>query len=370
MKILIVVDAPGPAEFIFPVMPLLQKNNGILLVTVDQPTQAAHKILQKYNPTSCSSEEEAEPIYQKFNPDILLVGMSSLVLGPYVNKKFAELAHADGKKIISFQDFWANHRWPMNWQMLKFCNAVLTPDEMAKNFLEQDGYEGKIIITGNPAFDKFSDINVAAERKKLRQKFNLSEKDFVILHSGTGTPQSWQEDEVTFKFLAEVIRNFRNSSIPQLFNSKLIIISRPHPRDEQPNRYQKLAPDLNLLDVSSFGLTEEILPIADVVIAMYATNLIHSCYLRIPAISILLPNGGKKRLEKISLTDFPPNAVRATIGIYHQSTKELKEVLIKIINNQDYRDEIRKNQEKFFPVSQEQHAQKIVKAININLEEI
>ena len=165
-KILIVVDAPGPAEFILPVVPLLKKCDVKVVTVKDSPM----RILKKYRPIRCDKKEDAEKIYKKFNPDILLIAISSLVLGPYVNNRFTELAHKDAKKNICFQDFCANHRWPMNFKMLKYWQTMLVPDKLAENYLRKDGYEGKIIITGNPSFDRFRKRNLVKERKNLRKK--------------------------------------------------------------------------------------------------------------------------------------------------------------------------------------------------------
>lgn len=360
-KVLVVVDAPGPAEFIAPVLAELRNEKlEIELVTVGKsPT----RILAKYNPIRCDSESEAEIIYKEFKPDALLVAISSLTLGPYVNNEFTKLAHADGKKIVCLQDYWANHRWPMNFKVMKYWDAILVLDDMAKNFLLQDGYSGKIIVTGSPAFDKFSKVNVAKERSRLRKKFKISDDAFVILHCGTGTPQSWKEDEITFKFVAETIREFNKPAKSRTRQSKVILISRAHPRDENPSRYKNLAPDLNLVDTSSIDLTEEVLPIADAVIGMYSTNLIHACYLRIPAISIVLPNAGRKILDRISLPDFPPNGVGATIGVYKESTDTLKNEIEKIMNDEKYRSAIKLAQEKFFPINAVSSAQKVADEI-------
>lgn len=354
-KILIVVDAPGPAEFILPVIPLLKKKHEVSLITVlESPT----KILASHNPRRINSETEAARAYAEINPDILLVAMSSLVLGPYVNQKITELAHADKKRIICFQDYWANHRHAMNFKMLNFWDVVLVPDELAKNYLLEDGYSGQIVITGNPGFDRFRDLNVATERKRLRAKFGIAGDAFVILHSGTGTPQSYKEDEITFNFLAKTVRELKTD------NSRLTFISRPHPRDEESGRYQRLAPDLNLLDTSTIPLTEDILPIADLSVAMYSTNLIHACYMRIPGISILLPNAGMKRLEKTSLQDFPPNNLGATIGIYNESVSELKNLIEKIMNDSSYRDSIIELQKKYFELEGELASVKVAEVIS------
>lgn len=362
-KILIVVDAPGPAEFIAPVIPQLSARGGssfggktynLKLVTVGpSPT----KILAKYKPIRIDKENEAGPIYKKFGPDVLLAAMSSLVLGPYVINEFVDLAHADSKKIICFQDYWANHRNPMNFKMMKYWDAVLVPDDLAKNLILQDGYEGRVIVSGNPAFDELAKIDVGKEKSRLRKKFKIPEGSFVILHCGTGTPQSWQADEITFNFIARTVRELKKQY------KKLILISRPHPRDENPGRYQKMAPDLGLLDTSAFPLTEELLPMADVVVAMYSTNLIHACYLRIPAISILLPGAGKKNLERVSLPDFPPNNVGATIGVYKDSVADLAGEITKIMNDPAHRAVIQKSQTQFFPINKKSSAKKIADEI-------
>jgi hypothetical protein len=163
-KIMIVVDAPGPAEFIESVIPLLQKKSELLVVTVNTAAEAAYKVLKKYKPLRCDREKDAEAIFNNFNPDILAVATSSLVLGPYSNGRFTELAHKSNKKIICFQDFWANHRWHMNYIMMPYWQKLIVPDELAKKFIMEDGFSNEIVITGNPGFDKF--INFDKEKKQ------------------------------------------------------------------------------------------------------------------------------------------------------------------------------------------------------------
>ncbi len=358
-KLLIVIDAPGPAEFILPVIPKLKTFNLQLITVGESPT----KILAAYDPRRIDNETEAAGAYVEINPDTLLVAMSSLVLGPYVNQKITELAHAGKKKIICFQDYWANHRFAMNFKGLNFWDTVLVPDELAKQYLLEDGYAGKIIVIGNPAFDRFRDLDVTTERARLRKKFGIADNAFVILHSGTGTPQSYAEDEITFNFLAKTIRELSANLKLETNNLKLIFISRPHPRDEEPGRYRRLAPDLDLLDTSSVPLTEDILPMADLVISMYSTNLVHACYMRIPGISILLLNAGMKRLEKSSLQDFPPNNLGATIGVYHESVSELKNEIEKIMSDPAYRNKIISAQKKYFKLEGELASVKVADVI-------
>ena len=289
---------------------------------------------------------------------VLLIALTPLPPAPYVAAPFTDLAAEESRPIICFQDFWANHRWPMNFKMMPKWNAVLTIDNLAKTLILQDNFAGQIFVTGNPAFDKFRDENVSAERAELRKKFGVRPEDFIILYSGAGTPGGWREDEITFKFLAKALTEFQNE------NPETKIVARQHPRDEKPNRYQEIAPNLNYLNTSSVAFSDELLPVADVVIGMYATNLIHACYLRVPGISILLPNAGKRRLEEnLLLPDFPPNGMGATIGIYKEKTENLNKELRKIMNKDESLSAMKSAQGRFFVFDKKSATQKVAEAI-------
>lgn len=358
-KVLVVVDAPGPAEFIEFVIPILAKKCELLVVTVNTVTEAAYKVLKKYKPLRCDREEDAERIYKNFDPDILAIGTSALLLGPYVNNKFIELAHFASAKIICFQDLWANHRWPMNFKMMKYLDKVLAPDKLAEKFLLEDGYSGKIVVTGNPNFDRYIKLDKEKERRWLREKFNLQENDFVMLYVGRGTPQSLEYDEMTFKFFA----NAAASVIWKMPEKNIVTISRPHPRDENPMRYKRYSNELKMLDTSEFPSSDDLLPIADVIVGMLSTNHLEACYLKIPAICIILPKAGKIMLEKISLVDFPPNLVGANIGVYRDNVDELKNILKKVIVDKKFVASIQKAQAKYFPLPKTPAAKKVAKEI-------
>ena len=127
------------------------------------------------------------------------------------------------------------------------------------------------------------------------------------------------------------------------------VVIHPHPRDEDPGRYARMAPRLSLIDPSKIKVADRLLPIADVVVSMYSTTLLHACSLRIPAVSILLRQGGRSRLRSIGLNDFPPNQTGASIGIYEPRGKMLIETLRKIKEDKRYRERIRGCQRKNFP---------------------
>lgn len=338
-KLLIALDAPGPAEFIAPVIPLLKKKNKVSIITVHE---SAALILRKFRPFSITSREAAQKAYAEFSPDGLLVATSSLALGPFVLNDLTRLAKKENKLIICFQDYWGNHRQPQNFLMMDSWDAVLTPDALAKKLLREDSYHGQILVTGSPAFERFKNIKVMSERLRLRRKFKIPRDAFVILYAGTGTPGSEESDAETFRLLIDTVREFMNENE----NSALIV--RPHPRDENPGHYASLAKNVPFVDTSKNPLSDQLLPVADVVVSTYSTSLLHAGYLRLPAVSILLPKAGKHRLEAIHLSDFPPNQAGATIGVYTPSVAVLKNVFRKIKNDTEFRRRFQKNQNKFF----------------------
>ncbi len=346
-RILIAVDAPGPAEFIAPVIPLLRhgtwdKRHGNWETKIVTVGNSDTNILKQYRPIQCTTQRDAERVFRSFRPHTLLLGMSSLPKTP-VHRLPVSLAAREHIPLIAFQDYWGNHRNPENAPILKHAQKILVPDLFAQTLLLEDGFRGEIVITGNPAFQKFSRVNVARERAKIRKKLGIPARAFFVLYVGTGTPQSAKMDEITFIFFARAIDLFKRSE------KNLFVAVHAHPRDEHPNRYRELAPRLTTVDTSRFPLADSLLPAADVVISMYSTNLIHACFLRIPGISILLPNAGRKRLRQFGLDDFPPNRAGATVGIYTNSPALLARTLNRLNHDRTFRKTLVLRQKKYFP---------------------
>lgn len=350
-KILCVADAPGPAEFLLPVIPLISRENTVTVIAVGR----AADVLAELNPIICASVAEAEKIYSEIKPDLLVAAISSLIeIGPYVNNALITLAHQENIPIICLQDFWANHRWPSNKKMLPYYKAVCVLDEFSRNLWLEDNFKGEIHVTGSPAFDKFADVDVASERAKLRNKFNLAPENKVIFYVGQGVPRHVETDKKTFSFVVDALRTLGDPNIK--------LVARPHPRATETGYYREIGRGIDMLDTNSIPFTENILPLGDVVVSITATNLIHCCLLRIPAVSVLLPKTGMKVIKDIGLADFPPNTTGATVGVYKESPQELADILRRIFNDESYRRELRQNQEKHFPLDR-RSAQRVARVV-------
>ncbi|MDP3770233.1 MAG: hypothetical protein U1A25_03280 [Candidatus Sungbacteria bacterium] len=338
-KILCVADAPGPAEFLAPVIPLLCAHHDTSVVAVG----TAMDILGQYQPRRCNDEGQASEIYADINPDYVVSAISSLTHGPYVNNRLIAAAYENGVPVICLQDYWANHRVPHNQGIIPMLAEVCVSDDFAASLWKEDGFTGYIDVTGNPAFDRFTAMDVAAERSRLRNLFGLTPRDRVIVFAGQGTPKHIESDKKTFAYVTDAIRAVK-SDIP------IKLIMRAHPRAVETVYYTELAAGIEIIDTSFARLSDDILPAADVVVSMFSTNLVHACYLRIPAISVLLPEQGRAVLKAVGLDDFPPNILGASMGIYEEDPAVLRAALETIFSDQSVVARMQAAQEKNFPL--------------------
>lgn len=337
-KILIAVDAPGPADSVAPIIPLLSKEAEVKIVTVG-PAPAER--LKDFSPAPADTEEAARQIMDEFKPDLFFATTSSLVFGPFVIPALTKAVAHLGIPIICLQDYWGNHRHPMNLLALKYWPIMMVQDEIGKKFLLDDHYRGKIIVTGNPALDVLGKIDVKTERAKARQILNLTPKDFLIVYIGRGTPFSAAEDELTFAFFAGVLKSMAKPPV---------LMIRPHPRDESPGRYAVLSEGLRLADAAPVPNVHSAICAADLVAGMDSTSHIHAIYLRIPAMCLVLPHGGRARLSKMGLTDFPPNLSGASIGVYEPDRRAAAKIIERVRDDEQFRAYIRSAQETAFPM--------------------
>ena len=316
MKILAVTDSPGSADLLRPAWPLLAAQADARWIT---RVEAA----------------DSEKIYRDCAPDLVVAGVSSLVLGPYFLNDLVKLAAADGRPVIALQDYWANHRAPLNKPMLDCWTAVLVPDQLAHDYLAADGYRGKIIITGHPGWEK-------CQRTKKPEDQSPA---FTLLWAGGAAPTGEEIDALSFNLLLDAIAQL---------NPKPDLLATPHPRDENPSRYGAYLSSLP---------TDELMALTDVVVATYSTSLIHAALMQIPAVSLMLPEAGQKKLSTINLDDFPLNTVGASIGVYENEPAALAALLIKLRDDPTYRQALAARQQNFAASLPTHAAQNIAREI-------
>ncbi len=337
--ILCIADAPGPAEFLAPVIPLLKGDGDVHVIAV----ASAKSVLKQMGAVECNDESYAGVLFETIKPGLVVLAISSLTNGPYVNNKIVQLAYDNNTPVICLQDTWGNQRWPQNKDVMSRINAVCVLDEFAASLWRKDGFMKDIFVTGSPAFDRFAAIDVSKERTRVRAELGIGESERVILYAGQGTPHHIEQDKKTFSYVADAIRAL-NEKMP------ITLIARHHPRAVETEYYKEYSHGIKTIDTSAFEFADEILPAADVIIAMSSTSLLHACFLRIPGVSVLLSDQGKALLKQIGLDDFPPNVMGATVGVYDEDMDVLTQTLEGIFTDELLRYRMRKAQEKNFPL--------------------
>ncbi|MDP3778486.1 MAG: hypothetical protein Q8R30_00360 [bacterium] len=349
--ILCVADAPGPAEFLAPVIPLLKEDYDVHVIAVS----TAKNVLKEMDGVECNDESQADGLFRDIKPDLLVFAISSLTGGPYVNNKIVQLAHDNNIPVICLQDIWGNQRWPQNKNVISRIDAVCVPDDFAASLWKEDGFTKDIFVTGSPAFDRFASVDVGKERVRLRTQLGIGENERVMLYAGQGTPHHIEQDKKTFAYVADAIRAL-SEKMP------IALIARYHPRAVETGYYKKYSYGIKILDTSVFEFADEILPAADIVVAMSSTSLLHACYLRIFGVSVLLPQQGRALLKQIGLDDFPPNIMGATVGVYDEDPAVFVQTLERIFTDELLRNDLRKAQEKIFPLDGGS-AERVAKAV-------
>lgn len=300
----------------------------------------AVEVLAGVRPSECRDAPAAAELYTRSRPKLLVAAISSLVEGPFVNNALIELARRDGVPVICLQDFWANHRHPSNKKMLPYYAAACVIDEFAAKLWREDGFSGAIHVTGNPAFDRFARVDVGRERARLRREFGLPSDRRVVVYLGEGTRgRTEAADRKTFAFVAEALRRMAG---------EVTLIARPHPRAANTDYYRELSAGIDTLDTSAIAFSEGVLPMADVAVSMLSTGLVHACLLRIPAVSVLLPNAGRLLLRDLGIGDFPPNTTGATLSIYRRDAAELIALINRVFTEAYFRAEVQRRQETNF----------------------
>ena len=353
MKILVLVDSPGTADMIRPVWPLLSRHSDCRLVAAHQ---SAAKILIQCQPTYCVDLITAQTIYENIKPDLIVTGVSSLSKEPNVINELTKRAVISGRPTIALQDYWGNHRSPHNRPMLAYWQKILVPDAWARDYLLIDNYQGKVVIVGQPGWERCLTVNLVQERSKFRAAAGLNSDNFTLLWPGSAAPNFEETDESSFRFLLETLT---------LIKPTPSLIARPHPRDEDLSRYERLAQEFNIIlrQPPPALATDELLPIADVVIATYSTSLVHAALMQIPAVSLMLPEAGLKKMQTINLSDFPLNQIAAAIGVYENNVNFLAEVLIKLRDETAYRQALAIKQKVFIDSLPHHAAENITREI-------
>lgn len=350
-NILIISRDPGSANALSPVIRKLieLKTARITAMTDGKAEEILEKNFKTKNITPETMVLGADKMFE--TPNVILVDASSSEIGldtyafatfPEVPKVLIEDYYSTAKRFISVL---AERKLPMP-------EKICVMDKGAKKIITDEfpDLEERIIITGQPSFDKFSKENTEMIAKNTREKLHISFDDNLVVFMATN-------DEIEKMIqLAEALR---------LVENDFYFVFRRHPRDNVSyNEYERVFIDrgIKLLNTNQFT-TDEISAAADVILTTWSIEGINSIYRRKPTVNIVDNNF---KIPKDLVLPLVPVKLGASIGVDNAS--EIISILPQLLDrNSDLNKSLRENMEKNY-LNDGNNAERIAKEINNLLE--
>ncbi len=351
-KILITSWHPGSANSILPVIKQLKRENRVHVVPICH--EFSEKIFRKekvdYRTISDYglpdvSRNSMEKLLEEESPELIFTGITSQ---NEENKSVIDqqiILAGRKKKIptLTFLDWWESmDKFDDNYtnEPKKFMpNKIAIIDKYAKENLLKEGFDGKkLIITGNPSFDKliamkeeFTDQN----RQKVREDLGIGLDAYIFLFAsqpieGTlGYKYGFTEKESLHGFLF---------SLEELENKKeFSVLVKVHPRENQLDIEERTKGfDFPIKVDKEYNTLQTVLA-SDSVVSPFSTVLIESSYLDRPSISFQPGLIGEDTLIT--------NSLDVTVPVYKE--KDLLPVLDKVMHDNNYQAELAKKRKDF-----------------------
>ena len=185
----------------------------------------------------------------------------------------------------------------------------------------------KIIVTGHPDYDKYSNIDREVARNETRKKLGVNEQDFLIVYSGLLPPQ-------TPEVLEHLVENLNQLDTQQ----DLVLLLSRHPRDMHPEQeYDKVLANFKGRAMMQGEISSDDIGFAcDLLIAPGpSTEALKSAYRRVPSMFIFTEADAAQLSN-----DRLPIILRvgASKGVFNY--QDLKSGLGKLINDSSYREQL------------------------------
>ncbi|MDO8429454.1 MAG: hypothetical protein Q7S88_02385 [Candidatus Daviesbacteria bacterium] len=244
--------------------------------------------------------------------------------------------------IIGLEDYpGANARWYFgnkkvpSWIVPDYLCVVneWSKDEELK-FLPQGFDPERVVITGQPSFDRLAKEDRVKIRRDVRQKLEIGESDIFVTYMGTVTTgDPIGETAKTLQTLVPILKSV---------DPKIRLALRAHPRDmTDPEVYNQAFRPMKDMRVDTTGLTTDQVGIAsDLVISNGSTTGVDAVYRGIPSVNVFLaPNNyfsQQPQSHQEVLDKFPLPTVEDGASPLAINSQELGNILDKIFNEQSY----------------------------------
>src|SRR3990167_10598037 len=193
----------------------------------------------------------------------------------------------------------------------------------------------RIIVTGHPDYDKYSDIDKLGVRNKTREKLGVSDADFLIVYSGLLPPQ-------TPEVLEHLVEHLNTLDIQQ----NLVLLLSRHPRDMHPEQeYDRVLANFKGKALKQGDTSSDDIGFAcDLLIAPGpSTEALKSAYRRVPSMFVFTEaDAAQLTNDRLPIT----LRVGASEGVFDY--QDLKNGLQKVIGDKTYRDQLIGKMEHYF----------------------
>lgn len=198
----------------------------------------------------------------------------------------------------------------------RYFNLFLSSSEKftETNILEAFRYDGRILQSGMPRNDLFFDRERVKEaNRKIRQEYRLKEDDFAILIAPTFRAEGKEKNTGFAGFPMEILEK----RIREKTGRRPVFLIRKHHRDTTAYRFGD-----NVLDVSGWADTQELLCAADLLVTDYSSVMWDYCLMKRP---ILLYVSDVKKYEAQDRGFYTP--IRTWPGILCEGPEEMEKCL-------------------------------------------
>lgn len=348
--ILAVCGDVGGTAAVVPVLEYLSANKGYLIkiLTYGPSISKLDKVkLDVIVLSESCNQTEIEKLWNAYKPTALICGTSVNFFE--FEKVFIRLARREHIPSLSVLDFWSAYKrrfYATDVSACEFPDVVAVMDQCAYNGILAVGCsKSRIVITGQPAFDRilnirerFSDEN----RQNIRNQFHLSQGELLIVFFSQPLRYLAQRKDGDFIDVGydeiQVLNALKISldEICQENNLKVSLVVKPHPRDR--DSVSLLGSDRVRVVQSLGNDTHNLMMSADLVVGMTTIALIESCYLRCLTLS----------LQPGTLIDdpLPTNVNGLSMAVY--SLQHFTDAISNILLNDNIRSSYRSRLDNFF----------------------
>ncbi len=328
-RVLVGSRDPGSAAALAPVLDELE-NADLFLLTDGRAEEAFRKNLNLDDVTPEDGPLATAEIVGQ--PDILLMDISSGEMGidTYLDATFDDIPK------VLVEDYYTTaikFLRKLKERDLPFPEKICVMDQGAKEIVVEEfpDLESRIVVTGQPAFDKFAKEDTQAIGLGVKEKLGLRPEDKLVSFMST-------MDE------PEKIEHMAKSLQP--FADQFCFVFRRHPRDNTSYETFKnilTSKGIRVLDTDTFT-TDQISAASDVVITTWSTEGLSAIYRGKPTIHLV---DSRFRITEGIRTPLVPVKLGASVGI--ENADEVGEALAKFLQGDTViMEELRANMERYY----------------------